>query len=224
VTERAGRWAIERKRGSAQILHDLPVPTTAEPAVWIAELTDACVVLGSAQSDELVDRDRLDELGLGLARRRSGGGAVLVQPGHLLWVDVLVPAGDAVWHADVGRAFHWLGEVWEATVETLGGSGWIHRGPYERSAIGDLVCFAGRGPGEVFVGDSKVVGLSQRRTRDAARFQCALVLEWAPEPLLEVFHRVDLEGFAATVRSAGTAMACDAAAAEAAFLAQIARV
>ena len=34
-----------------------------------------------------------------------------------------------------------------------------------------MVCFSGRGPGEVFSGDKKVVGLSQRRTRDWIRFQ-----------------------------------------------------
>ena len=37
-----------------------------------------------------------------------------------------------------------------------------------------LVCFAGVGPGEVLAGGRKLVGISQRRTRAGARFQCAV--------------------------------------------------
>jgi len=43
------------------------------------------------------------------------------------------------------------------------------------------VCFAGAGPGEVMVGDAKLVGISQRRTRDAARFQSMVHLRWRPD-------------------------------------------
>jgi lipoate-protein ligase A len=52
-----------------------------------------------------------------------------------------------------------------------------------RTQWSDLVCFAGIGPGELFVGDRKLVGMSQRRTRAGARFQCALPRRWSPEPL-----------------------------------------
>lgn len=44
-------------------------------------------------------------------------------------------------------------------------------------------CFAGLGPGEVSVGGRKVVGLSQRRTRQGAVFHCALHLTIAPSAL-----------------------------------------
>ena len=47
-----------------------------------------------------------------------------------------------------------------------------------RSRWSEWVCFAGLGPGEVTVGGAKVVGISQRRTRHAARFQCAALLRW----------------------------------------------
>ena len=49
-----------------------------------------------------------------------------------------------------------------------------------------LVCFAGLGPGEVSVGERKAVGISQRRTRVAARFQCALYHRWDPAALVAV--------------------------------------
>ena len=44
-----------------------------------------------------------------------------------------------------------------------------------------MVCFAGVGTGEVSVGDRKLVGLSQRRTRTGARFQCLVHLAWEPD-------------------------------------------
>jgi hypothetical protein len=33
------------------------------------------------------------------------------------------------------------------------------------------------------------VGISQRRTRDWARFQCAISLQWKPELLLELLNK-----------------------------------
>ena len=51
-------------------------------------------------------------------------------------------------------------------------------------AFGDLVCFAGRGPGEVFQGGRKVVGLSQWRAREGTLFSSCAYLRWDPAPLL----------------------------------------
>ncbi len=56
--------------------------------------------------------------------------------------------------------------------------------------LGDLVCFAGRGPGEVFSGPRKVVGLSQWRAREGALFSSCAYLHWDPAPLLAL---VDLD-------------------------------
>jgi lipoate-protein ligase A len=121
---------------------------------------------------------------LPVVRRRSGGGAVLVEPGDVLWVDVVVPRHDALWDDDVGRAFHWLGDAWAATVGPDGRAA-VHRGPLVTTRWSRAVCFAGLGPGEVTVDGRKVVGISQRRTRDGALFQCAALLAWHPGPLAE---------------------------------------
>ena len=59
----------------------------------------------------------------------------------------------------------------------------LHEGALACGPLGGTVCFAGRGPGEVLVGDAKVVGISQRRTRAGARFQCAVPVRWDPAPL-----------------------------------------
>jgi hypothetical protein len=47
-----------------------------------------------------------------------------------------------------------------------------------------LVCFAGIGPGEVLVGGRKAVGISHRRTRAGARFQCVAHRRWPGEELV----------------------------------------
>jgi lipoate-protein ligase A len=112
---------------------------------------------------------------------------VLVVPGELLWVDVLLPAGDPLWQADVGRAFHWLGDAWAAALDDLGVAVTVHRAGLQRSRWSDLVCFAGLGRGElVDPSGAKVVGISQRRTRTAARFQCAALGRWDASALLDL--------------------------------------
>ncbi|MEY2402867.1 MAG: lipoate---protein ligase [Acidimicrobiaceae bacterium] len=128
--------------------------------------------------------------GIDVVRRRSGGGAVYVEPDGTLWVDVVVPRGDERWDDDVGRAAFWLGEAWAAAV---GDSAVVHRGPMVRNEWSDLVCFAGLGPGEVTIDGRKVVGISQRRTRELARFQCVAYERWDPGPLTTLVPDADLE-------------------------------
>jgi lipoate-protein ligase A len=173
-------WSVERSRTSATAFHARDVPDPAVRSVWVCDATGPALVLGSAQSDAGVDR----AAGLPVVRRRSGGGAVLVVPGEVLWVDLVIPAGDPLWHDDVGRAFWWVGEAWAAALAELGEAAQVHQGGLERSAWSRAVCFAGLGPGEVTVGGRKVVGLSQRRTRAAARFQCAALGVWDPSAIV----------------------------------------
>jgi len=105
-----------------------------------------------------------------------------VAPGDPLWVDVVVPRDDPKWDDDVGRAFWWLGEVW---AEALGADAEVHRGGLCTTQWSRQVCFAGLGPGEVTIGGRKAVGISQRRTRDGALFQCAVHRRWEPGRLVQ---------------------------------------
>jgi lipoate-protein ligase A len=181
-------WEIVRFAEAASTFHAREVP--AQRAVWVCEATDPALVLGSAQRDEVVDPSAVIEV----VRRRSGGGAVLVIPGDVLWVDVIVPSDDPLWQADVGRAFHWLGEAWQAALADLGVTTTVHRDGLARTRWSDLVCFAGLGPGELLnEAGAKVVGMSQRRTRDAARFQCAAFARWDPAALLALLVVEDRE-------------------------------
>ena len=167
-------FPVHRRSGTATELHARDLP--AERGVWLLEATQTALVLGSTQP--MVHGD-----GLEVVRRRSGGGAVWVEPGGTLWVDVVVPRGDELWDEDVGRSAHWLGEAWARAV---GGNAVVHRGAMVRTPWSDRVCFAGLGPGEVTIDGAKVVGISQRRTREGARFQCVAYERWNPEPLREL--------------------------------------
>jgi lipoate-protein ligase A len=73
----------------------------------------------------------------------------------------------------------------------------VHRGRLALSRWGRLVCFAGVGAGEVLAGGRKVVGISQRRTRHAVRFQCVALREWDPARLLDVLELDELARLAA---------------------------
>jgi lipoate---protein ligase len=147
--------------------------------VRVVEVIEPALVLGSTQP-------AVAERGIPVVRRRSGGGAVLVRPGELLWVDVLLPAGDPLWDDDVGRSFHWLGQAWVEALASLGVEGTWHDGALVCTPWWRQVCFAGLGPGEVTVDGRKVVGLAQRRTRAGALFQCAALLYWDPTEIVDL--------------------------------------
>jgi lipoate-protein ligase A len=149
------------------------------------EVTVPTLVLGSTQPPELVDTAVLRAAGVELARRRGGGGAVFLGPGAQLWLDAWVPRDDPLWVADVSAAAEWVGAWWTRALTGLGQRGLqAHRGRSVPGAFGDLVCFAGRGPGEVFHGDRKVVGLSQWRAREGALFSSCAYVRWDPVELL----------------------------------------
>jgi lipoate-protein ligase A len=151
------------------------------------------VVIGSGQRCASVDAAEARRRNLPVLRRRSGGGAVLVSRADLLWIDVVVARDDPLWDPDVARAFDWLGRAWQRTLATCGIDGELYGGRHDPGRWGSLVCFAGRGPGEVFVEGRKVVGLSQRRTKHCARFQSGLLRRWDPEKLAGLLAVADPE-------------------------------
>jgi lipoate---protein ligase len=153
------------------------MPEVVSRSVWIHDVSAPALVLGSSQRPEIVDDATIGSIEV--VRRNSGGGAVLLIPGDVVWVDVLIPTGDPLWNDDVSRASHWLGDVWVAAL----GFGEVHRGSMVRTPWSSFVCFAGLGPGEVTVDGRKLVGISQRRTRAGARFQCAVYARHDPSAL-----------------------------------------
>lgn len=211
---------MHRFTGSASSLHGRPWPDVARSSVWLLTVDRPALVLGSTQPASVVDRTAVATTGVEVVRRHSGGGAVLLTPGAVLWADVLVPAGDHLWTEDVGHAFRWLGDVWVEALGTAGveGARW-HDGALMRTPLSDLVCFAGLGPGEVVDhAGRKVVGMSQRRTRAGALFQCAALLAWEAEATAALLA-VD----ATQLEQAATGLGLAPQVLEAAFLAALAR-
>ncbi len=154
------------------------------------EVTGPTLVLGSTQPAALVSASVLRERQVTLARRRGGGGAVYLAPGEQLWLDAWIPRDDLLWSDDVSVAAEWAGRWWVQALEGVGLAGLaVQRGRAVPGPWGDLVCFAGRGPGEVVSGDRKVVGLSQWRAREGALFSTCAYARWDPAPLLAVLGR-----------------------------------
>lgn len=172
-------WTWETWRGSAGVLHVPHPPSTASRTVRELQVDGPAIVLGSSQDAADIDTAAAVSLGIAIERRRSGGGAVLLVPAEHVWLDVWLPAGDPLWVDDVGRAGDWLAAVWIAALSTVGSGGLeAQGGPLVTGEWAARVCFAGLASGEVTAAGRKLVGVSQRRTRDWVRFQCLVHRRW----------------------------------------------
>jgi lipoate-protein ligase A len=139
-----------RRRGDATMFH--------------VQLERPTLVLGGSQSFDVLARERLGATPV--RRRRGGGGLVLLQPDDL-WVDWWIPASDPRWSHDVRVSSVHAGRWWhDILVARIDGEVSTHEGPLEGDVTHRVVCFAGRGPGEVFVDGRKAVGLTQWRVRE----------------------------------------------------------
>ena len=177
---------VERVSGAVEDFLAREIRSVEEAEVWVYAVERPTLVLGSAQRGEVADLRRAAAWGVDVVRRNSGGGAVLLEPDRSIWLDVVLPRHDPRWIDDVVRSAYWLGEVWAEAVATTGVPARVWRHRLEQTAWGRLVCFGAMGPGEVAVGGRKLVGISQRRTRDGARFQCLVHATWDPRPLLDL--------------------------------------
>lgn len=174
-------WLLRDSVGDASEFHSAdPQPRRSATFHMVGAAT---LVLGSAQRASDVDQRVADALGITVVQRRSGGGAVLLVPGEFMWLDLVIPSTDPLWLDDVGQAMVWVGELWQRAFSELGIKATVNttvttrqEAPWSRQ-----VCFAGLGFGEVVVGGTKLVGISQRRTRAAARFQSLCHFRWRPE-------------------------------------------
>lgn len=173
-------WHISHSHGDAGTFH--ATDPAAHRSATFHTVDRPTLVLGSTQSFGAVDVSVAETLGVEVVRRRSGGGAVLLVPGEFVWLDLVIPAGDALWSDDVGRAMLWVGELWSVVSASLGSDGLVHAGGLVANDWSAAVCWAGVGTGELMSPDGgKLVGISQRRTRSWARFQTMCHLRWRPE-------------------------------------------
>jgi len=170
-------WLRHDWVGTASDFHSKELP--AERALWLCSTENPAFILGSTQDQSDVLVDAAETSGIEIVRRRSGGGAVYIAPGESVWLDITISREDPLWQDDVSASMLWLGDVFVQALRP-----WVYaetfRGTFHNGDVGRAVCFASAAPGEVFVGEDKLVGISQRRNREGARFQCVLYRQWNP--------------------------------------------
>ena len=181
-------WRIQHSSGDVGEFHARDLSSDERVATFFRAESPA-LVLGSSQRDESVDVDAAARHGVSVVRRRSGGGGVLLWPHEFVWLDLEIPASDELWCDDIGRSMWWVGELWRTALSELEPLATVYQGRMMRTRWSADVCFAGTGPGEVLVGDAKLVGISQRRTRLAARFQTMVHLRWRPDVVASLVAR-----------------------------------
>ena len=186
----ARTWQRHDWQGTAGDFHSLdPV---AERGLWWCTVESPALIVGSSQTVDVIDTDRAVQRNIDVVRRRSGGGVVFVHPTDSVWMDITISREDPVWTDDVTTSMLWLGDVF---VQAL--SPWINtstrRDAFNSGEFGRDICFVSQSPGEVFASEAKIVGISQRRTREGARFQCVLYRRWNPAEWIDCLASVDVE-------------------------------
>jgi len=131
-------WEIERLDGPPAALHGLGLPDPPRRLLRWCRATSTALVIGSAEPADHVD----PATPVPVVRRRTGGASVLVGPGHVLWLDAVLPAGDPLWADDIGVAPQWLGRAWAAALGALGARGLtVHAGAMRRTVLGSTTKF-----------------------------------------------------------------------------------
>jgi lipoate---protein ligase len=181
---------------------------TAGRRVVVRSVDRAVLVLGSTQSAWVAEPSRLRAAGVELARRRSGGGAVLLEPGAQTWVDVWVPRDDPLWEVEPRRSAERVGEWWAASLPAgpAREDARVHRGTPTPGPSGDLVCFAGVAAGEVVVRGRKLVGLAQWRSREGALVHGCAYRSWDPGRILALLDPVDTRHLGASLAGVATGL------------------
>ncbi len=116
-----GFQVVERADSTRELVTVLP--SLDRRAVVLGHPTDSAVVLGSTQTVSEEHRVRCEEAGFSLHRRRSGGGAVVVDPTMTVWIVFFLPAADPLFDRDVRRGSFWVGDLWARSLTDLGNAG-----------------------------------------------------------------------------------------------------
>lgn len=203
----ASQWSIVESHGRAEPFHGKRPTDQTEPQVWIHRVVKPTIVLGSSQAEDVVNRQLAQEQDLEVCKRRSGGGLVYVDPDTDCWIDLIIPTSSRLFETDIARAFHWVGTHWSRTLASFYADDSANSfdpgdtrtcapdsepkitmaTTSQQTPMSKLLCFAGLGHGELTIDGSKVVGLSQRRSRHWVRIQSLLLGRWnsqALEPLV----------------------------------------
>ncbi len=169
-------------------LYDYGVLRALEiPTLLIIRPSEPTLVLGGSQSLAVLADESPSHMSV--RRRRGGGGLVLLQPDDV-WIDWWIPAGDPRWSRDVHVTSYRVGTWWrDVLTPRIERDVVMHQGSLEGSTALRVACFAGRGPGEIFVDGRKAVGVTQWRVREGV-FVSTVMHAHASAPLLEALEDV----------------------------------
>ena len=145
-------WSVKRSQGSVADRH-LTLPTFESRQIIIHEIDKPTMVFGTAQKNMFLET----AIECDYVYRKSGGGAVFLEPGKILWVDFVVPREDPLWCNDIRRSSLWLGELWVRAMKDIGLYGKVHNEEIRKTELSRLVCFAGLATGEVTVSGKKLL-------------------------------------------------------------------
>jgi len=146
-----------------------------EATMFVVRIDEPMVVLGSSQSVDVLDSEQVRSRRV--RRRHGGGGVVYLTPADI-WIDWWIPADDERWSRDVRSSARRAGGWWrDALVHHVTGAVEVYDGPLVGEEHHRVVCFAGRGPGEVFVDGVKAVGLAQWRVHQGTLLTSVLPAE-----------------------------------------------
>ena len=93
--------------------------TSGTPALRWYIPAEPALVLGNGQEPRIANMAACHSAGARVYRRTSGGTAVLVNA-ELLSLDVILPAGHALWTSDIVNAYRWVGDWWEDALHSAG--------------------------------------------------------------------------------------------------------
>jgi lipoate-protein ligase A len=154
---------------------------TEVSTMFVPRIERALLVLGSSQSLDVLDGEVSEKVTL--RRRKGGGGLVLLHPNDI-WVDWWIPANDEQWSKDVHVSSIRAGMLWRDVVASrVSLPVTVHEGSLEGELAHRMVCFAGKGPGEVFVEGRKAVGVTQWRVREGVFLSTVLATHDSREVL-----------------------------------------
>ena len=188
-----------------------PVRSLERSTLGVLGHGDTVVVLGARQPLGDLDAAALDREGIGVRRRKGGGGAVLLRPADR-WVELWLRAPAGPRDHDVRASAYLVGEWWRGALGAHGVVADVHRGAVRDPDQGAIACFAGLGPGELTVRGHKVLGISQWRTREGSLVSSVLAVE-EPDDLQRFLSlgsaAVPRLGESASIRSMAPGLAVD---------------
>ena len=162
---------------------------TGQPTVRWHRFAETALIAGPATGGS-VDAEAAATHEIPVFQRRWGGGPVLLTT-EAISLAVAIPTGHPLWRNDLTESYAWLGNAlagacWELAIgaRTIP----VAEARADDPALGRLACYAGRSPYEVFVGNRKLWGLSQRRTQTTAIYVAGIYLDGDPAALADLLR------------------------------------